>query len=229
MISSVTTILASDPNLTGVFGPATEGVQRGIRFRLNGVTTDATLTKRIVAITPIPADGVQVLTLPGNPAVEVGYISLRTYISTAEAPLKSAFDGFRARGITRFIVDVRYNGGGLLSIAQVLADLMGGNRAALQDKLASIRYRASKAAANDQTVLFEPYPESVSPEQIAFITTGATASASELSVEIMDPYLNVAIVGQNTFGKPVGQDAFDQAGCGCIVIIEREQTLNALQ
>ncbi len=95
--------------------------------------------------------------------------------------------------------------------------------------LASIRYRASKAAANDQTVLFEPYPESVSPEQIAFITTGATASASELSVEIMDPYLNVAIVGQNTFGKPVGQDAFDQAGCDTRLRLITFRTTNALE
>lgn len=223
----VATILATDPNLTGVFGPATEGVERGLRVRDNGVTTDSTLTKRIVTITPVPADGVAILTLPGNPGVEVGYVALRTYISTAQAPLIAAFGQFKARGITRFIIDVRYNGGGLLNIAQDLADLLGDARGP-NDKLASLRYRASKSS-NDQTVFFNPFPESVAPIQIAFITTDATASASELSVSIMDPYVNVAIVGGNTFGKPVGQDAFDQTGCDTRLRLITFRTTNALE
>jgi len=55
--------------------------------------------------------------------------------------------------------------------------------------------------------------QSVDPVRIAFITTGATASASELVVNGMKPWVEVAIVGSDTFGKPVGQSAFDLSGC----------------
>ena len=51
------------------------------------------------------------------------------------------------------------------------------------------------------------------PVRIAFLTTGATASASEINVNTMAPWVEIAIVGEDTFGKPVGQLAFDLQGC----------------
>jgi hypothetical protein len=49
--------------------------------------------------------------------------------------------------------------------------------------------------------------------RIAFLTTGATASASEININTMAPWVEIAIVGEDTFGKPVGQLAFDLQGC----------------
>ena len=51
--------------------------------------------------------------------------------------------------------------------------------------------------------------------KLAFIGTGSTASASELIINGMLPYLttNLALVGANTYGKPVGQVAIDKAAC----------------
>ncbi|MDB5705384.1 MAG: peptidase, partial [Sphingomonas bacterium] len=45
--------------------------------------------------------------------------------------------------------------------------------------------------------------------------TGGTASASELVIAAQIPYLhaNAALIGTNTYGKPVGQIALDQAAC----------------
>jgi hypothetical protein len=48
---------------------------------------------------------------------------------------------------------------------------------------------------------------------VAFLTTAATASASELNINSMEPWVETAIIGGNTFGKPVGQFAFDLPGC----------------
>ena len=44
--------------------------------------------------------------------------------------------------------------------------------------------------------------------RIAFLTTEATASASELNINTIRPWVEVAIVGSDTFGKPVGQKRF---------------------
>lgn len=208
----VATILATDPNLEQAFGPATAGVQRGLRFVLaGGQQMEAVFTKEIVTIPPVPAGGVAILTLPSNPSVPVGYINLRTFISTAEAPLRSAYAQFRAQGIQNFIVDYRYNGGGLVSIADLIGDLNAFGRGPA-DVFENMRFNANKSS-NDSVHRFIQQPQSVDPVRIAFITTGATASASELVVNGMKPWVEVAIVGSDTFGKPVGQSAFDLTGC----------------
>jgi len=223
---SMANILASDPNLEGAFGPATAGVQRGLRYVLDGVTTEVTLTKRLNTITPIsPNGGVQVLSLPANPSVQVGYVALRSYISTAQSPLLGAFEDFRERGIDYFIVDLRYNGGGLVSISELLGDLFGASRG-VNDVYSGLRFNAARRS-NDSTRLFRPRAESVSPVRIAFITTGATASASEMTINSMDAWAEVAIIGSDTFGKPVGQSAFDQPGCDTRLRLVTFRSVNA--
>jgi carboxyl-terminal processing protease len=208
----IATILATDPNLEQAFGPATEGVQRGLRFvPPGGQPMEAVFTKRVVTIPPVPANGVAILSLPSNPSVQVGYLNLRTFISTAETPLRNAYAQFRAQGIQNFIVDLRYNGGGLISIADLIGDL---NALALRngEVFENMRFNTRKAS-NDSVRRFIPQPQSVGPVRIAFITTGGTASASELVINGMKPWVEVAIVGSDTFGKPVGQSAFDLTGC----------------
>lgn len=209
----IATILATDPNLEQAFGPADQGVQRGLRFlQLNGQQVEVTLTKRIVTILPVPTTGgTAILSLPSNPSVQVGYIHLRTFISTAETPLRNAYAQFRAQGIVNIIVDFRSNGGGLVSIADFIGDLNGRNRAA-SDVYSIMRFNAAKSS-NDLVRRFMAQPQSVAPVKIAFITTGGTASASELVINSMKPWAEVAIVGADTFGKPVGQSAFDMSGC----------------
>jgi C-terminal processing protease CtpA/Prc len=205
---SVANLLPTDPNLSNALGPATEGVVRGLRFATAGAApVEASLTKRVVTIQPIPDGGAMVLTLPSNPSVRVGYVNLRSYITTANAPLAAAFGNFAGQGIQNFVIDLRYNGGGLISVAEALGDLLGRLRQA-NDVYSHLRFRTSKSS-NDATHFFNPRPESVDAVRIAFITTGGTASASELTVNSMKSWADVAIVGANTFGKPVGQSAFD--------------------
>jgi carboxyl-terminal processing protease len=208
----VATILQTDPNLEQAFGPATEGVQRGLRFVLvGGQQGEAVFTKRIVTIIPVPPAGTAILALPSNPSVPVGYVNLRTFVSTADAPLRNAYAQFRAQGIQYFIVDLRYNGGGLVSIANLIGDLNGEDRA-VADVFSNMRFNSNKAG-NDAVRRFIRQPQSVAPVRIAFITTEGTASASELVVNGMKPWAEVAIVGSDTYGKPVGQTAFDLGGC----------------
>ena len=55
---------------------------------------------------------------------------------------------------------------------------------------------------------FAPLPDTFNPLRIAFIVTGASASASELLINGLDPYIEVALVGSDTSGKAVGQSLF---------------------
>ena len=108
-------------------------------------------------------------------------------------------------------MDLRSNGGGLISVAEFIGDLNGRNRAAA-DVFSHMRFNAAKSSS-DSVHRFQAQPQSIAPVRIAFITNGGTASASELVINALKPWAEISIVGEDTFGKPVGQSAFDMKGC----------------
>ncbi|TNE31256.1 MAG: peptidase S41, partial [Alphaproteobacteria bacterium] len=154
--------------------------------------------------------GVQIIDDGGK---KVGYINLRTFIvSSASSELRNAFQQFKAQGVSELIIDLRYNGGGLVSVAEVFGDLMGAGK--VGQVFSRTVLRQSKSSENS-TRLFQSEANSIAPTKVAFIGRDGTASASELLANSMIPYLgtNTALVGTNTYGKPVGQFGFDQATC----------------
>jgi C-terminal processing protease CtpA/Prc len=222
----IATILAADPDLEQAFGPSTEGIERGIRFlQSDGQMLEAVFSKSIVTIQPVPEGGARIVALPANPTVPVGYLNLRTFTTTAATPLRNAYEEFRAQGIEYFIVDLRYNGGGFVNIAELIGDLNARGRST-QDVFLEMHFNERKRS-NDSVRRFQPQPESVAPVRIAFITTGLTASASELVINSLEPWVEVAIVGEDTLGKPVGQSGFDMSGCDLRLRLVTFQLTNA--
>jgi C-terminal processing protease CtpA/Prc len=225
-IVSVDQLIAAGGNaLTAAFGPSDAGVTRSFRIRDAAGTRVVTATKADFAIQPVsPRFGTRVIEADGQ---RIGYLNLRTFIGPTEAQLRTAFAEFRGQGISRFIIDLRYNGGGLVSQAQTMADLLGRDRLP-QDVVNYVSYRPSKSN-NNQTRLFRAQAEAVAPARIAFIATGSTASASELVINSFTPFLkaDVILVGANTFGKPVGQIAIDRAACDDRLRITAFETQNA--
>ena len=206
------TVLENDPDLEQAFGPATEGLERGFRFVPPGAAPgEGIFAKAVVTILPVPAGSTRILALPSNSSVPVGYLSLRTFTTTAEPALRQAYADFRAQGIEYFIVDLRYNGGGLVRIAELMGDLNGQARSSSDVYLRTL-FNSAKSG-QDGEHRFDALAESVAPVRIAFITTGLTASASEIVINSLAPWAEVAIVGDDTLGKPVGQSGFDLTGC----------------
>lgn len=196
--------------VVNALGPTTAGTTRVLRVLTNGVTQDLTVTKANFSLTPVSSRyGVRVL---DNGGTRVGYINLRTFIDTADPALRNAFASFRSQGITQVIVDLRYNGGGLVSIAELFGDLMGADK--IGQVFSRTTFRASKAN-NNESDNFGSQSQAIAATKIAFIGTTGTASASELLINAFTPYLraNNALIGTNTFGKPVGQIALDRAAC----------------
>ena len=212
-LRTVDSIIAAEGSngVTNALGPSTAGTTRVLRITDASGTRNVTVSKSDYALTPVSSRyGAQIINDGGR---QVGYINLRTFISTADPALRSAFASFRAAGVTNVIVDVRYNGGGLVSIAELMTNLLGANRST-SDVIDYTTFRPEKAA-NNVTAFFAPQPQSIAPTRIAFIGTGSSASASELVIAAQIPYLrsNVALIGTNTYGKPVGQIALDRSAC----------------
>ncbi|MCV0382350.1 MAG: peptidase S41 [Erythrobacter sp.] len=198
--------------VTDALGPSTPGVSRTLRVRQpDGTVIAPQVTKAEFALDPV-SDRYGVRTIDDN-GTQIGYINLRTFIvRDAEQQLRNAFAQFRAAGINQVILDLRYNGGGLVSVAEVLGDLMLRNQ--VGQVFSRTVLRPSKSSENS-TDLVTAQPEAVQVTKLAVIGRGGTASASELVTNSMIPYLgsNMALVGANTFGKPVGQYAFDRSAC----------------
>ena len=197
--------------VSDALGPSTPGVTRLLRIADATGTRDVSVTKADYTLTPVSSRyGARIIDDGGR---RVGYLNLRTFISTADPALRDAFATFRAQGITEVVIDLRYNGGGLVSTAELMGDLLGGNRTTSQ-VFSFTTFRPEKSSNNDSR-LFRPQSQSISPTRIAFIGTTGTASASELVINSFIPYLHAqaALVGTNTFGKPVGQIAVDQVAC----------------
>ncbi|TPG15692.1 S41 family peptidase [Sphingomonas oligophenolica] len=205
-------IASSGPGgVTDALGPNTAGTSRVLRVTTAGVTKDVTVVKADYDLTPVSSRyGAKIIDDGG---IKVGYVNLRTFISTADPALRSAFATFKAAGVTNVIIDLRYNGGGLISISELFSDLLGNARSTAQVVDYTV-FRPEKAA-NNTTRFFMPQPQSIAPTKIAFIGTGGTASASELVINAAIPYFhaNAALIGTNTFGKPVGQIALDKPAC----------------
>jgi carboxyl-terminal processing protease len=192
-------------------GPLDPGVTRVLRVRdQSGIEREVSLAKAEFDLDPVSDRyGAKIIDDGGR---QVGYINLRTFIDPANADLTAAFADFRAAGVTDLVIDLRYNGGGALSVSDVLGNLMARN---LDGQVYyTLALRPSKAGENE-VYRFDARAQSIAPARIAFIGTGSTASASELVINGMQPWLgrNIALIGENTYGKPVGQFAFDKPEC----------------
>ena len=212
-IVSVSNLMASG-GAFAVFealGPSDPGTTRVFRIRdQSGVERETSLSKTEYALDPVSDRYGAVIIDDGGK--QVGYINLRTFIDPAINDLREAFASFRQQGITELIVDFRYNGGGGLNVSDVLGNLMAAD---LDGEIYyELAFRESQARFNE-IYRFDAQTQSVAPTKIAFIGTESTASASELVINGLQPYLgtNLALIGSNTFGKPVGQSGFDNAGC----------------
>lgn len=207
-------------------GADTAGVTRVFQIRDPGAGVRiVTVTKAAFDLTPVSSRyGAKVIEDGGR---RVGYINLRTFIETAEPALRDAFARFRAEGVREVIVDLRYNGGGLVSIAELMGDLMGADRTT-GEVFSYTNFRAEKSAENE-TRTFDPQPQSIAPLRVAFIGTGGTASASELVINAFVPYLGnrAGLIGTNTYGKPVGQIALDREACDDRLRVVAFAVLNA--
>ncbi len=167
---------------------------------LDGTVHDVELHQGDVDITSVKS--VSILPSASGP---VGYLMFTTFVRPGEDELRAAFAQFRAAGVTRLVIDLRYNGGGLLSTAAVLGSLIDQNGAG--QPLIVETYNNRHQEMNRKRLMFDE-PEAVDVPRVVFLATGRTASASEQVINGLAPYLDVKVVGERTLGKPVGADSW---------------------
>lgn len=149
--------------------------------------------------------------LPTASGGTVGYFAFDAFFATSASELDDLFAGFRENGITDLVVDFRYNGGGYVRIASQLSTLIAGNDVA-GETLVTYRYNDKYQNRNFRYV-FEREAAALDLQRVVFLVDRGTASASEIVVNSLKPYLDVIVIGEDTtVGKPFISNANDFCG-----------------
>lgn len=120
------------------------------------------------------------------------------------------FADFKGEGINHLILDFRYNSGGFVSSAINLASLIAPG-VGENDILSIVQYNSFLSGFDDfknVTRKFRTKSQNLGPiltdNRVYVITSNRTASASELIVNGLKPYMDVFMIGDVTVGKNVG-------------------------
>jgi carboxyl-terminal processing protease len=135
-----------------------------------------------------------------------GHLVFDQFITPSNLELQTAFTYFSQNNIKDLIVDLRYNGGGDLSVLANLASYVAG-AARFKTPFVTLTYN-DKNSAYDKTYNFNTVSNPVSITKLIVITTRGTASASEDFINGLKPYFDIKCFGDTTNGKPVGMLGF---------------------
>jgi C-terminal peptidase prc len=179
-------------------------------------------------VVPVEKDWVDIQTVLRSDVVwngdkRIGYLLFTSFLGTAAEELRDAFATFKNEGIDELVLDLRYNGGGLLSAASVLASLISGSEAAGQP-LSVLEFNPRHASSNNRLEL-RSEENGLGLSRLVVLSGAGTASASELLVNGLRPYMPVELVGGTTHGKPVGANTWEY--CGLAVTPITFRVLNA--
>ena len=132
---------------------------------------------------------------------KVGYLMYNSFIEPQEDNLKAAFSDFATAQIDELVVDLRYNSGGRVSTAQFLAGLIAGEHAG--KVFGKLVYNEKRTSQNSEITITNANIQ-LGLSRVFFLTTQSSASASEMIINGLKPYINVIQIGDTTAGKDVG-------------------------
>lgn len=201
-----------------IFGEDKEGVAVELEVKFRDATIETLeLIKEIITIKTVLHS--EVIDRNG---VKVGYFVFNAFINPSADELELLFAEFKTAGVTELVLDLRYNGGGLVSIARELASHIYGNNSG-SEIFANFNHNDRYPHWAWNYPFSAALPNRINLQRIFVLTQPGTCSASELVINGLKPFMEVVQIGQQTCGKPVG--VYGHEFCGKrIQAIEFETT-----
>jgi hypothetical protein len=179
------------------------------------------LTAASYSLAPVTGTAVQIS--PGGR--KLGYLSVKDMVSQALSPADAAFAQFKAAGVADVVLDLRYNGGGLVSTGATLAGYIAGSRGAGLS-YARLLFNDKHTASNSNFPFAVP-GAALSLPRVFVLMGRRTCSASEQVINgLGGAGLNVVTIGETSCGKPVGFQPTTY--CGTTYSIVNFESINQL-
>jgi carboxyl-terminal processing protease len=221
--------------------PSTAGESHTFTVEDPASSTPRTVTLQAANVTSSPVLTATAVMSPENGST-VGYILYNDQIATAESELINAITDLKSKGVTDLVLDLRYDGGGLLDLASELGYMIGGNQTAgqvFEQEQFNNQYSTTNPVTgqpntptlfHDTTQGFsvtagQPLP-TLNLMRVVVITGHDTCSASESIINSLQGVgVTVYQIGSTTCGKPYG--FYPQDNCGTTYFSIEFQGVNA--
>jgi carboxyl-terminal processing protease len=207
---SIATLISTN-RFDTAFGPQEAGITRVLAVTRGITTLNIRMTKAWFDVDSAPV--AKTFTVGPASSDKVGYVVFNQFTNPALTQWRNALQTVKQQGATKVIVDLRFNGGGLV---QVSASSTAGLApiSAAGKLFASLTFN-DKNTRNNENFVFTNEAAAGTFNEVVFLTSPSTCSASEEMIVGLQPYLpatKVTIIGQTTCGKPVGFRAPDYNG-----------------
>lgn len=188
--------------------------------RVNGETYEMSGLSAEIPITVV--DDVKVLTNSADR--KVGYYRFNSFISPGQDPLIAAYKTLSEANVSELIVDLRYNGGGLLAMSAQMAYMVAGPEMTAGKVYEQSTYNDKQESDTgigfydftidwEAGVALDDTLPSVNLERVYVLTTDGTCSASEAFINGLSGIdVDVRLIGDTTCGKPYGYVPQDNCG-----------------
>jgi carboxyl-terminal processing protease len=196
---SIASLIASN-EIDNSFGPQEEGVTRTFTVVRGTQTIEIPVTKGWFTLASAP-----VATVHSIGTGKAGYILYNQFTNPSLTEWRTAVAAVKAQGASKIIVDLRLNGGGLVDIGSKLAASL--TPASAAGKLYSMIEFNDKHTSDNEPINIASDSSAGSFDEVIFLTSPGTCSASEGLIVGIQPYLpsnKVTMIGDTTCGKPVG-------------------------
>jgi carboxyl-terminal processing protease len=216
----VATLIAA--NNFSALTPSASGDLVNLRVK-RGTNPEITLVLSATVFDLTPVQNGQVLQSPNGR--RFGYVFVKDMISQVGAPLTTTMTAFRNQGVQELVLDLRYNGGGLVSMGATVASYAGGS--AKNNQVYTRLLYNDKQQASNRDFLFSN-PNNWNGFTRAYVLMGErTCSASEQVINgLRGVGVNVVAIGDTTCGKPVGFLPAD-GECGTTFSVVNFEGVNA--
>lgn len=140
--------------------------------------------------------------------IKVGYIMYNSFTGSFDSELNAAFAELKSQNVQELVLDLRYNGGGSVETAVDLASMITGQfegevfmKEQWNEKYQNAWDPESYINRFNNEIRTGETINSLNLNKVYVLTTGRSASASELVINGLDPYIDVIQVGTTTTGK----------------------------